>query len=512
MLERIRRRQRLRYWALALPLLIIAATLPFLRPLRFPDPAQVSADESVRMAAIRAIALHGSLRLDTEKLGPNDTAVLQRRGEEEFGPPSLLPAQNPMLAVIGAGAYHAVRLSRPSHTADDVFGAYLLTLILATLPSAGTATLIYRCARLLELSRLKRSVLALAAVACTGLLPYGTVVSPHPMAAFLAAAALACVVQALLSNPPPLGGGWILLAGLFAGTASTVHLSTVAFSLALGISLLAMPWRRRLRVLSLTIFILGSVLPITVHRVLLLPYADEHHPTVWCVEQVLLPEPSEQNLVTNAARDLEVTESQPDVDPDAREEEEQEAHPRWQAITETVGAMVVRLLGPHGLLSHFPIVVLPLIGVAVIQFRYWPKATRALAIASLIGVLVPFVVSVLAPALPGEEMFGPSSLIPILPVFVLWTGVLIRPSWSGRSTTLSNPIIGWTLGGISLVISAIGLLHPYPRGGFDDYAPIKLLRQYLISPMTAVPPEAHSTTQPTTAPTTTPTTNPTTRP
>lgn len=481
MIERVRRRQRLRFWALALPLLIIAATLPFLRPLRFPDPGQISGDESVRFAAIRAIALHGSLRLDAQTVNPHDEAILLRQGEDEDAAPSLLPAQNPMLAVIGAGAYHAIRFSRATHNADDVFGSYLMTLILATLPSAGTATLIYRCARLLELSRMKRSVLALAAVACTGLLPYGTVVSPQPMAAFLAAGSMACVVQAVLSNPPPLGLGWILLGGLLAGTGSTVHLSAVAFSGALGLSLLAMPWRRRLRVLSLGTFVLGSVLPIAVHRILLLPYADSHHPAVWCVEQVLLPQGGEGwggKQESGGERNGGERDGARDVDPEAQEE----THPKWDAAVEVLESLGLKLVGPHGLLSHFPIVVLPLVGVAVIQFRYWPKATRALAAASLVGVVVPLGVSVWAAELPGEEMFGPAELIPILPVFVLWTGVLIRPGWAGRATTLSNPIMAWTVGGVSLLISVIGLLHPYPRGGFEGYAPVALLREtFLVS-------------------------------
>jgi len=44
-IERIRRRQRFRYWAVGLPLLIIALALPVLRPLRFCEGIGYATDE-----------------------------------------------------------------------------------------------------------------------------------------------------------------------------------------------------------------------------------------------------------------------------------------------------------------------------------------------------------------------------------------------------------------------------------------------------------------------------------
>src|SRR5258708_27958131 len=45
------------------------------------------------------------------------------------------------------------------------------------------------------------------------------------------------------------------------------------------------------------------------------------------------------------------------------------------------------LLGPHGLFSHFPIVLFGLAGIGAVLHRHWPLPTKVLAIASLAAAL-----------------------------------------------------------------------------------------------------------------------------
>ena len=137
----------------------------------------------------------------------------------------LVVGMAPVFAVMLSGAYWV--MSKCGITLDERVGlaAYLLTLIGTTLPVAWTAALVYRMARVFELSRPWRAGLATASVFGTGLLSYATVLNAHarPTAAItppllrtrsaLWTAAAALVVLALISRPVELPPDAVLAAG-----------------------------------------------------------------------------------------------------------------------------------------------------------------------------------------------------------------------------------------------------------------------------------------------------------
>lgn len=312
-IERLRRRQRLRYWALALPILILGLSLPLLRPLRHPDPRAIADDEWMRLATIRQFATNGSFNLDPEtvkerscfliipaadtqtdaaRAGTDTTATTQSSpANPSLAPPitppatpastkkptpgaRILAAQEPMLSVIGAGIYLLLRLAGVTVAPENVLGPYLLTLILSTIPVATTSTLIYRCARLLELPRGRRIVLAFAAVTCVGLLPYATVLSPYPLAALCITASFACLVHVLTLRPLPGGTPWLLLTGFLGGLAATIHPSVAGLSLAIGLCPLFLPLRkRRTRLAAVLLIYIGSFPPLAAHRIMMQTFA-----------------------------------------------------------------------------------------------------------------------------------------------------------------------------------------------------------------------------------------------
>jgi len=479
--ERIRRRQRLRYWALALPLLIIAVALPLLRPLRHPDPSAMADDEFVRLQAIRSIAENGRFALDPVAVQDRVTVLHLAAGSSAENSIAVYPAQEPMLSVIGAGVFQLLRLHPAIRAPDEVLTTYLLTLILSTLPTAVAAVLLYRCARILEISRAKRMLLALVAVTAGGLLPYATVLSPYPLAAMLAVASLACVVHIAtsLSVPVGLSAGWFVLAGFLAGLGAAVHPSVAAIGACLMFSMLAMPIKRRLRVLGVLLFALGTLAPVAAHRLLLLPYGD-----VWTVELPII-DPGPQGTAIARAPDDEPPES-----------------PSRASAALAVALRVVRVIaGPFGVLSHYPIAPLAVLGVLLMLTRHWPRSTRALAVATLIGTLAPLAVWAFGPLRGGERMYGPQPLVTTLPILLLFAGVFLR-SARLASATLSAHIVWWSLALISFCIGVLGMLRPYPRGGFPAFPPYVLIHENLLTPPQPVqpPPSATPKKEPASAP------------
>lgn len=453
-LERLRRRQRVRYWAIALPLLVIALALPLLRPLAHPDPTWVSDDEFVRMETIRQIVANGSFVLDPQRVAERLPVISLDNGD-------MVAAQEPMLSVIGAGVYQILRLAKIHVDSDAILGAYLLTLILCTIPTAVTATLIYRCGRLMELSRWKRMLIGFGAVGCTGLLAYSTVLSPYPLAAMLATASLACLTQVAMAGPPPNTSFWIVLAGFSAALGAAVHPSVAGLGVLLGLANLVMPWKRRLRLFAVGLFILGTLVPVAGHRILMQRLGQ-----TWT-----LPVPGpvlEVSPVTrpSAIDDVEGIGSTPSAVENVF----------WRVVM--LGAT---LLGPFGLVSHTPVMLISAWGAIMLSTRYWPKTTRGFALAAVGGLLIPLAIWGLFPMRGGERMFGPVPVMATCPVLFLWTGFFLRPR-PGHTRTVSSSIVAWSAVAVSVGITALGMTHPYPKGGFKTYPPAQLTWEFMARP------------------------------
>lgn len=470
-IERFRRRQQVRYWALGLPLLILAITLPMLRPLRLPDASAVSDNERVRLATIEAIALRGSLMPDPKAV-EGAANLIEVTGPD--GERVILAAQEPMLAVMGAGVYQVLRLFDIRPSPDEVLGAYLLTAVLSALPCAVAAVLLYRIGRLMELGRARRMGVALLAVIGGGLIPYATVLSVQPMAAMLVAASMACVVHVATTSRVVRRGSdregagvgvgfgfWLAWGGFLGGLGGAVMPMVAPMVGAVGLGLLGMPWKRRVRLLGVVVFSLGVLPPAAGHKLLLTPYGD-----VWTV-----PMPS-------AAPPVEM-EAEPTEPAD-------EAAPAVEPGPSALQRLAKVLVGPFGVLSHAPVVLLGVAGVGRLLLKYWPGATRWLAVMTVMGAAVPLLWWAWGPVRGGERMWGPQPVVAVLPVLVLWAGVLLRPGGlSGLGAGLRT--LAWGVAVFSLTTGLLGMSRPFLRGGYTTYPPWVLVQQWVEARKTVPP-------------------------
>src|SRR4051794_40326442 len=212
-------RPKVRPWALAGPIVVLLVALPLLRPLRHPDPREVSADEAARLLTIRAVAEHRTFALDPAHASELRTTVI-REGRYYSDQP-------PVLSLLLAGPYWVMTRCGLSFDQNPALVSYLLTVIGTTLPVAAAAGLLYRMARLFELARPWRMGLSIAIVACSGLLSYAVVLNAHAPAAVLVLGAAASVIHVAGSRQPAKGGGWLAAGGLCAALAAVLDPAAV---------------------------------------------------------------------------------------------------------------------------------------------------------------------------------------------------------------------------------------------------------------------------------------------
>src|SRR5688500_4595599 len=198
--------------ALAGPIAVLLVALPLLRPLR--HPSEVSNDEMLRLATIRALVQHGTLAVRHTLPERYDHGTV-RRGEH------LYSEQPPMMALLLAPP--AWVMARAGLALEGNFVPYMLTLLGTTLPVAVASGLIYRMGRLFELKRPWRVGLAIAVVFGSGLISYAVVLNPHAPAAALVLAAASALIYVAVAQRAGRRWFWLVLAGLCAALAATLE-------------------------------------------------------------------------------------------------------------------------------------------------------------------------------------------------------------------------------------------------------------------------------------------------
>lgn len=419
-LHSLRHRQYVRPWALAAPVIVLIIALPLLRPLR--RPTELSVQEAQRLASAASLVEH-------HRLIPSEANF---NGEKP---------ENPVFTLLLAGPYWVLERLGLSLSHDTEMVSYLLTVFCATLPAAMVPGLIYRMGRVFELRRPVRFGLSLAVALCSGVVSYATVINPHPAAAFFVLAAASSVIQS--GGARRRSGAAILLAGFFAASAAVVDSSALAFLFLFPLSLLLLrgPWMWRMG--AIIFFVIGTFPPLLLHGILSTDVISTQPAQV-----AVAPRQATQNI-----------------------DEDDETRPGvWEILGQVVEKLIEAFFGSHGLLSHFPVVLLGLVGVWSVLRRHWPLLIKALAVLS-IGAAITIIIWIAATG-PSEArlMYGDQYFVAFTPLILFWAGAWLRQN--------HRPAIWATAGvltGFSAVIGIIGAINPCPPGGYQGYTPVALL-------------------------------------
>ena len=447
-----------RPWALSSPILVLLVCLPLLRPLRHPDPRDISDDELGRLATVQSLVEHRSLAIESSEFLPPKAATI-RHGEHVFSD------QPPALSVLLAGPYWVMRRFGLTFASNPSLVAYLLTLIGATIPVAAAAGMIYRMGRLFELPRKKRALLGFAVAFGGGLVSYATVLNPHAPAAALLLGACACIIHVAIARRPGVTSGWLAVAGMCSAFAAAIDPPAAVFVLLIACAIPVMRWRWPMRLGGIVLYALGAAGPLFLHGALMQPITGSYIAPEY--RRAFDSTVSTVSTVSAAATD--------DGDDAVAV-----ASTWWNRLGRNLARIVVALLGDHGILSHFPVVILGGFGIAAVMHRHWPKTTKVLASATVLGgaVIVVFACTILLSG--AGNMFGPQAFVVFLPLLLFWAG-----AWMRRE----HHAVKWVLAGALFLFSAavtiVGATDPCPRGGYDRYTAAQALSN-LVRPPAAV--------------------------
>lgn len=446
-------RKHVRPWALAVPVFVLLVCLPLLRPLRHPDPGDISDSELARLATVQAMVERQSLAIDLVTFKP-ERGLVFKDGHYYSGQP-------PVLAALLAGAYWSIYKLDVTFETNPALVSYLLTVLGSTLPAAAIAGLMYRMARLFELPRVWRTTLAGVVVVGSGLLAYATVLNEAVPAAALVTAAAASLVHIALAKRRLSAAVWLTVAGMATGLAATVDFTAAVFIPVLAVVTLTLPWPAVTRVGGVVMFCVGLLPPLLLHYVLVSPVTGDWRPGA------MHPE-----LHARLVPDLPPTVTGDDWDDDLTDS-------GYGAFVErNVLRLLQSLAGEHGLFSHFPVLPLGFIGISLIMHRHWPSSTKALAGGTALAAVV---------IVTGYAIVRPSWAVPAFatPSFIVFAPLLTF--WIGAWLRRGHRPISWTAAGVLLAISGtittIGLLAgPMPREPFVGYTAADALDRLIIGP------------------------------
>jgi 4-amino-4-deoxy-L-arabinose transferase-like glycosyltransferase len=441
-LGRDRHGRLVRPWALLGPIVVLVLTLPLLRPLRHPDPLGISDEELARLATVQAIVEHKTLAIDgTDFAG---TRLWVRREGRTYSD------QPPVMSALLAPSYWVMRHAGIDFAKRPDLAMYLLTVLGVTLPVALSSGLMYRMGRLFELRRPWRATLGLVAVLASGLVSYATVLNPHAPAAAFVLCSAACLIHVSITNKRAHGSVWLILSGLCAALAATIDPPAVVFLALLPAVIFALRWTVPQRFGGLAVYLLGAALPLAMHGAL-----SSNVPG----HGFRVTGPAGNDSLFSFLRPGVATPV--GATPDAIAYEDDEPRGVWDRLLLGGRRVVAALVGGHGLLSHFPVVVLGILGVTMVMHRHWPWTTKVLASVTLAGAVLLLILFTFRRSDWHGAMFATRWFIVFVPLVVFWAGAWLRRRHGKVAWTFAGALLAF-----SLVASVVGATGPLPREGF----------------------------------------------
>jgi hypothetical protein len=479
-LRRMKSRQVVRPWAICAPVVLLLIALPLLRPLRWPGDA--SENELSRLATVQALVEHDSLAInDTEFFitlrhpdpaddNDDEDAAQPAGGVQVVSVPApWQPGDAVPGTIVVGGKYYSDKPPVMGYLLSWIYAliykmgwsfqhnpagvTYVLTMLGATIPAAAGAGLIYRMGRMFELKRPVRTGLALIVGLSSGLVSYSTVLNSHAPAAALVLMACACLWHVTNSKHPAQTGAWLMTCGLCAALAAVIDLSAGIFAVLLVFVVLAFQWNWGLRVGGAILYLIGCTPPLLLHAVLTVPVTGDLRPGF------LHPELSGDKHAIAAV---------------VNDEFDDVAKPSpWKvAMYRGIDRTFAALVGSKGLLAHFPIAIIGVLGISLVLRRHWPTSTKVMAAVTGVGAVVIVVMYILPRADWTQAMFGPRWFVVFLPLLVFWAGAWLRKPHGWAM---------WTVAGVLLVfsvsVSVVGACAPFVKATGGQYTVVAAVKK-----------------------------------
>lgn len=426
-----RARRWVRPWALGGSILLLLLCLPMLHPLRYP--AEPAPEQR---------ALLSMIHQNTEgRLARVDTPPLSLRALNEPSPTFAL--------VLTPPAYLLKRWGGLNFDDGATTMAYLLIALGVTLPAALSAGMIYRMARLFELSRPHRAALGLLCVAGSGLVGYATTLNAHALSAALLIGAATATLHALRCPVAWRGAAWAPVSGACVVLAASLDVAVVPAALLMPLVFLAWRVAWSMRLAAFALFLVGAAPPAALHEAL--------------------------HAGSLAAPLSELAAQPPIYRMDDRSDDPESGWAPWAAYHLDRVARIT--FGDHGVFSHYPVLLFGAVGTFMLMHRHWPEAVKWLAA----GTMLAAVLAVAAVALSRADLFDAGYatrwFVAFSPLLLFWAGAWLRKP-HGRATWA----IAAALAAFSVATGMIGAARPMPPDGYSGYTAASALRLLTTPP------------------------------
>ncbi len=451
------RRKHVRPWSLSAPIVVLLICLPLLSPLRHPLKSQMSDEEMSRWATVQALVEHQSFAIEATDFSHTRQKV--KVADVYYSD------QPPTQGLLLAGPYWVLYKLGIDFKHKPALVQYLLTVLAVTIPVAAAAGMLYRMGRLFELRRPYRAGLALAVVLGSGMVSYATVLNPYAPAAALILGSAAILVQVSLVRSPLRSGGYLTAAGFFAALAAAIDPPAVVFTILFAGVILVMRWRWSLRIGGILMYCIGLIPPIMLHLSLSVPITGDWRlglssASTYSASATVVPMPPNGSVKA----------------PDAEDDSLSGPPSAGQIVGTFLNRLIGAFFGSHGLLSHFPILVFGIVGVASVMHRHWPATTKMLAVATTAGALIIILRYVWLPIDWRWAMFGNRWYVVFLPLVLFWSGAWLRKSHHPATWATAGVLLA-----ISIAVSLVGATYPMPHEGYDRYSIVGAVRSLTTS-------------------------------
>jgi hypothetical protein len=251
--------------------------------------------------------------------------------------------------------------------------------------------------------------------------------------------------------------------GLCASLAAVIDVSAGFFLALLGGVILAYRWNWSLRLGGLLLYLIGAAPPLVLHAVLTVPVTGDLRPGFLHAElgagRPAIPvSPISPPVVAAAAPD---------------EPDDAVRPPAWKvAAYRMLDRTLAALVGTKGLLTHYPVVIIGVLGLSLVLRRHWPTSTKVMAAVTLAAGGAIVAASVLLRVDWHQAMFGPRWFIVFLPLTLFWSGAWLRRPHRAVTWACAALLLAF-----SIAVAVIGATAPFVRTDPGQYPVVAAVRK-----------------------------------
>ncbi|HEY7117336.1 MAG TPA: hypothetical protein VH475_12160, partial [Tepidisphaeraceae bacterium] len=123
------------------------------------------------------------------------------------------------------------------------------------------------------------------------------------------------------------------------------------------------------------------------------------------------------------------------------------------------------------LLSHFPVIVIGILGLSLVLRRHWPASTKIMAGVTLAGAVMIVTASIVLRVDWTAAMFGPRWFIVFLPLTLFWAGAWLRKPHRAITWAVAAALLVF-----STAVSILGATAPFVRAPVGQYTVVAALK------------------------------------